>query len=58
MHSRITYEVYRTRGGFFVLRIVAGEENVIERFDDKAEAESFVAFLNYVATAPDRLARH
>jgi hypothetical protein len=58
MHSRVSYEICRTRGGFYVLRIVAGEETVIDRFDHEHEAVAFVAFLNHIAEAPRRLAMH
>ena len=58
MHSRVSYEICRTPGGFYVLRIVAGEETVIDRFDREHDAFAFVALLNHIAEAPRRLAMH
>jgi hypothetical protein len=58
MHRRVSYEIYRTRGSFYVTRVVDGEEHVIDRFDDRERAENFVAFLNEIADAPRRLAMH
>ena len=51
MHRRVSYEIYRTRGSFYVTRVVDGEEHVIDRFDDRKRAENFVAFLNAIADA-------
>lgn len=53
-----TYEIYCTRGGFYVLRIVRGEEAVIERFDCLEAAETFIAVLDHIADAPRRRAMH
>ena len=51
------YEIHVGHGGsYWVLRVVNDRAQIIERFEEREEAESFIACLNHIQTAPRRLA--
>jgi hypothetical protein len=50
------YEIIETHCSFFVVRVVDGHSQIIERFDEQSAAEDFIGFLAFIGKPAHRLA--